>query len=82
MTSQIPQNAAPKQREETGEEVFSFTKTWRNRRALVVCNFSDKGREFEVPAQVRGDKLEFLASSADGDRGSELAAYEGRVYLL
>ncbi|KAJ4301256.1 hypothetical protein N0V90_003347 [Kalmusia sp. IMI 367209] len=64
------------------EELFVFTKTWMGKKALCVCNFTDKARELVLPAEVQGLKRELLISSVDGVDGKELGAWEGRVYLL
>ncbi|KAF1942721.1 glycoside hydrolase [Clathrospora elynae] len=63
-------------------EIFVFSKTWMGKRALCVCNFTDRAKTLEVPEQVRGEKMELLVSSVEGGVDGELAAYEGRIYLL
>lgn len=64
------------------EDFFVFSKTWKGKRAVTICNFTDKVQKLELPQQVRGEKMDLLMSSVDGCKEQELAAYEGRIYLL
>lgn len=64
------------------EEVFVFGKTWEGRRAVCVCNFTDSKRGLELPEAVKREKMELLVSSVDEPVERELAAFEGRIYLL
>ncbi|KAF1974025.1 glycoside hydrolase [Bimuria novae-zelandiae CBS 107.79] len=61
------------------EELFVFTKTWRGEKALVMCNFTDKVVQMEVPDV---SKRELLVSSLGRGDEENLEAWEGRVYLL
>jgi oligo-1,6-glucosidase len=63
-------------------DFFVFSKTWRGKKAVCVCNFTDQKRALEFPEVVRAEKMELLVSSVDGCAEKELAAYEGRIYLL
>ncbi|KAF2003443.1 glycoside hydrolase family 13 protein [Amniculicola lignicola CBS 123094] len=63
-------------------DIFTFTKTWRNQKALVVLNFTDKEQKVSIAAGFRDQKANLLASSVDNCAPDALAAYEGRVYLL
>ncbi|PVH96003.1 glycoside hydrolase family 13 protein [Periconia macrospinosa] len=64
------------------QELFVFAKTWQGKKAVAVCNFTDKEVQFEFPKEVAGEKLKLLISSVDGEReGQKLAPFEGRVYL-
>lgn len=63
-------------------DLFVFSKTWEGRRAVVVCNFTDKAQTLELPRQVREEKKDLVVSSVDKPRERELAAYEGRIYVL
>ncbi|OAG00564.1 alpha-glucosidase-like protein maltase [Paraphaeosphaeria sporulosa] len=64
------------------EAVFTFSKTWQGKRAVAVCNFTEKAQRLELPESVRNTKREMLISSLGGGDEAELAAWEGRVYLL
>lgn len=64
------------------QDVFVFSKTWRGKRAVAVCNFTDKARALELPAGIGSSKRDMLISSLGGDDGAELGAWEGRLYLL
>jgi oligo-1,6-glucosidase len=59
-----------------------FSKTWEGKKAVCICNFTDQKKALEFPEGVKGEKMELLVSSVDGCEESELAAYEGRIYLL
>lgn len=62
------------------KDVFVYTKTWRERKAVVVCNFTAEGREWE--GKEVGGKKELLVSTVEGEREGRLEAFEGRIYLL
>lgn len=64
------------------EVLFKFTKTWQNKKAFIVLNFSDKVQKLDLAAEVGTQKPSLLVSSVDGIVEGELKAYEGRVYLL
>ncbi|PSN65590.1 glycoside hydrolase [Corynespora cassiicola Philippines] len=68
--------------DEEDKDVFSFTKTWGAKKALVQCNFTDKEAEIEVPRGMAGGKTELLVSSAERVAGEKFAPFEGRIYLL
>jgi oligo-1,6-glucosidase len=63
-------------------EFFVFSKTWEGKKAVCICNFTDQKKALEFPEAVKGEKMELLVSSVDGCEERELAAYEGRIYLL
>ncbi|KAF2790917.1 glycoside hydrolase family 13 protein [Melanomma pulvis-pyrius CBS 109.77] len=62
------------------KDVFVYTKTWRERKAVVVCNFTAEAREWE--GKEVGGKKELLVSTVEGPREGKLEAFEGRIYLL
>ena len=62
--------------------LFKFTKTWQNRKAFVVLNFSGEAQQLDLASEVGTQKPSLLVSSADSSQEKELAAYEGRIYLL
>ncbi|KAJ4344806.1 uncharacterized protein N0V89_012550 [Didymosphaeria variabile] len=56
--------------DESNPDLFIFSKTWQGRKALAVCNFTDKVQSLDLPEGVRNGKRELLVSSADrGTRG-------------
>jgi oligo-1,6-glucosidase len=63
-------------------DFFVFSKTWMGRKAVCICNFTDQKKVLEFPEVVRDEKMNLLVSSVDGCEERELAAYEGRIYLL
>jgi oligo-1,6-glucosidase len=64
------------------ETCFTFSKTWNGRMAVAVCNFTDKVQKLAVPALDGAEKRELLVSSVDGHVEGEMAAFEGRIYML
>ncbi|KAF3005942.1 hypothetical protein E8E13_010080 [Curvularia kusanoi] len=63
-------------------DFYAFTKTWKGKKAFVICNFTDKAQKVFVPSQVDNAKRELLISSVNESVEEELAAWEGRIYLL
>jgi oligo-1,6-glucosidase len=63
-------------------DMYMFSKTWRGQKAVAVCNFTDKKKALVMPELVANAKRELLVSSVEGCEDGELAAYEGRIYLL
>lgn len=65
------------------EKLFVFSKTWKGRKALAVCNFTEGKVEMVLPGGVAGLKRELVVSTVEG-AGDEkmLGGWEGRVYLL
>lgn len=63
-------------------DFFVFTKTWQNKRALAICNFTDKRQNLVLPESVKNEKRELLVSSVDEPVEEQLNAFEGRIYLL
>lgn len=64
------------------EETFVFSKTFGERKAVVVLNFTGEEKKW-----ARGDfegKLEFLVGNVDGGDGTRdvLEGYEGRIYMI
>ena len=60
----------------------AFTKTWNGKKAFIICNFTDKAQKLYVHSQVDNAKRELLVSSVNEPVEEELAAWEGRIYLL
>lgn len=63
------------------KDLFLFTKTWKNKKAFVALNFTDKEQALDFPPEVRTEKADLLVSSLDRKEGN-LAPWEGRVYVL
>jgi oligo-1,6-glucosidase len=63
-------------------EFYCFTKTWQGKKAVTICNFTDKVQKLEFPASVGENKKDLLISSVDEHAEGELKAFEGRIYLL
>jgi oligo-1,6-glucosidase len=61
---------------------YCFSKTWQGRKAIAICNFTDKAQELKFPASVPEGKKDLLVSSADEYSEEQLQAFEGRIYLL
>lgn len=62
------------------EDLFAFTKQWHGSKAYIVCNFSKKGRAFEIPDVKQAAEL--LVGTVPGAKTHILQPFEGRVYLL
>jgi len=60
-----------------GEETFCFSKTWKDKQAIVVLNFT-KREQTVASEQLHGAEL--LVSSV-AKPVNNLAAFEGRIYL-
>ncbi|KAI4928646.1 hypothetical protein J4E85_005264 [Alternaria conjuncta] len=63
-------------------DFFVFSKTWNEKRAVCICNFTDQKKDLAFPESVKSEKMELLVSSVDDCEEKKLAAYEGRIYLL
>ena len=63
-------------------DFYVFSKTWNGKKAVTICNFTDKVQPVAFPQQYQFEKRELLVSSASAPAEQELAAYEGRIYLL
>lgn len=66
--------------DEANEHFFAFTKTWRDRKALVVCNFSEEARAWDGVAKW-GKKEMLVSSVGNGDEATHYP-FEGRMYLI
>ena len=70
------------------EEIYAFVRTLGDEKLLIVCNFTDKHVEFEIPEAMKGSKKEILISNYDADsidtteEKATLRAYEARVYKM
>jgi oligo-1,6-glucosidase len=64
------------------KDFFCFSKTWNGKKAVAICNFTDKVQKLEFPASVSGGKKELLVSSLDEYNEGELKAWEGRIYSV
>lgn len=63
-------------------DFYCFSKTWKGKKAICICNFTDKAQKPVFPAAVQAVKKELLVSSADNNAEGELSAFEGRIYLV
>jgi len=63
-------------------DLFCFSKTWKGKKAVCICNFTDKVQKLEFPTAVKDAKKELLVSSVDDSIEQELRAWEGRMYLV
>jgi alpha-glucosidase len=64
------------------KDFFVFSKTWNEKKAVCICNFTDKKKDLVFPESVMGKKMDLLVSSVDDCEEKKLAAFEGRIYLL
>ena len=63
-------------------DCYVFSKTWKGKKAVAICNFTDKALAVQFPQPVQNEKMELLVSSVSAPIAQELAAYEGRIYLV
>jgi oligo-1,6-glucosidase len=63
-------------------DFYCFSKTWKGKKAICICNFTDKAQKLVLPAAVQDVKKELLVSSVDNNVEGELRAFEGRIYLV
>jgi len=65
------------------KDLFVFSKTWQDKKAICICNFTDQRKDLVFPSDVDEQKMELLVSSREeeGVEAKALAAFEGRIYL-
>ena len=63
-------------------DLFIFSKTWKEKRAVAICNFTERVQALAFPEQIAQENMELLVSSVDEPVEENLAAFEGRIYLL
>jgi glycosidase len=63
------------------ENLFAFTKQWHASKAFVVCNFSKREQEFEVPGGAKGH-ADLLIGTLPHYKEQTLKPFEGRIYLI
>lgn len=68
------------------ENIYAYLRKLKNEILLVMCNFSDKNSEFNLPADIKYGKKEKIISNYNVDYDEiekvVLKPYEARVYLL
>ena len=68
------------------ENIYVYTRTLKNQKLLVLLNFTNEEKRFDVPADLQGNKSEILISNyeASADYGSSISLrpYEAIVYLI
>lgn len=62
--------------------IFVFSKTYGGKKAVIICNFTDKVQALDFPQIVRDVKKQMIASSAAQSADGKLAPFEGRIYML
>jgi alpha-glucosidase len=69
-------------------DIFAYTRTLANKKAIVICNFGAKEPIFTLPAGLTYSKCELVlynygvASGTELPESFKLLPYETRVYLL
>jgi len=66
----------------SGESIYAFTRTSGQQQLLVVLNFSDRPAHFKHAIEPQRLLVGTHARSGTESLSHELAAYEGRVYLV
>jgi oligo-1,6-glucosidase len=61
-------------------DFFCFSKTWKGKKAVAICNFIDKVQKLEFSAAIRDSKKELLVSSVDHETEGELKEWEANIF--
>ncbi len=69
------------------EQVYAFTRSWKDERLLVILNFSADTPVFALPTPIRITSQELLIGNYPVDAGDDIRLlnpqpYEARVYRL
>ncbi|KAK9420541.1 putative Glycosyl hydrolase family 13 catalytic domain-containing protein [Seiridium unicorne] len=69
---------------EEDEQIFSYWKTNKSQRALVMLNFTSEGQDLRLPQTERGTQLELVVSTytSSNNPSGTIRPYEGRLYVL
>ncbi|WP_234122778.1 glycoside hydrolase family 13 protein [Clostridium hydrogenum] len=71
---------------EEDENIYAYLRKLNNETLLVMCNFSDKSPQFDLPEDIKYNKNELLISNYNVDSYEiekiKLRPYEARVYLI
>ncbi|KAI1848992.1 hypothetical protein JX265_013735 [Neoarthrinium moseri] len=70
--------------DEKNEHTYSYWKTSKDSRALVVLNFTHRAQDLELPKVETGGRLNLAISTYEHSTGAfdSLRPYEGRLYIL
>ncbi|MFL0266737.1 glycoside hydrolase family 13 protein [Candidatus Clostridium radicumherbarum] len=71
--------------EKNNESIFAYTRSFENRKLLVILNFSEKEVEFKLPKSLRSNDFKLIISNylnkAQTEESKTLRPYEAVVYL-
>ncbi|ART76138.1 glucohydrolase [Sutcliffiella horikoshii] len=72
---------------EDDPEIFSYVRSYQDKKLLVICNFYDKEPTFKLPRDINFMTKQLLVSNYTVEEQSNIAEftlqpYEARVYLL
>ncbi len=64
------------------EEIFAYARKITEQQLVVICNFYEKQKTFELPEEYRGEKTVLLSNYDKVQKENELQPYEARIYLM
>lgn len=68
------------------EQIFAYTRTFENKKLLVICNFTKDNPIFNLPDNIKYSKVNRLISNYEIEDDSinrfKLKPYEARVYMF
>ncbi|KAM0814160.1 putative Glycosyl hydrolase family 13 catalytic domain-containing protein [Seiridium cardinale] len=70
--------------DEEDEQIFSYWKTNKSQRALVILNFTSEEQDLRLPQTEAGTQLELVVSTytSSNNPSGTIRPYEGRLYVL
>lgn len=66
---------------EDDTNIFAYSRTIDSQKAIIVCNYSDKGSSLEKKFIKKLKKLDLILSNYNENNSSILKAYESRIYM-
>ena len=68
------------------EQIFAYTRTFEDKKLLVICNFTGDNPIFNLPANIKYSKVKRLINNYEIENDNinrfELKPYEARVYMF
>lgn len=65
---------------EENKDIFAYTRTWKNEKLLVICNFTKNKTKFVLEEQIQFKYREILISNYDVDINESIDNIEYRPY--
>ena len=64
------------------EEVYAYTRTLGQEKLLIVCNFTDRLVNYDIPREFEERYKDVIVSNYEDDLGRNLRPYEAKVYKI